>query len=68
VYSPPGDFDGDGVIGPDDLVPALTAFTDPIGYERMFPLQSAAALTDMDGDGDTDLRDVAAAIELLTDL
>jgi len=68
VYSPPGDFNGDGLIGPDDLEPALMALTDPIGYERRFPLQSAAALTDMDGDGVTDLHDVIAIIGLLSDL
>ena len=65
IEMPPGDFNGDGLIGPEDLGPAIEALTDPAGFERDHPLLDASALTDMDGDGDTDLADVAAVVRLL---
>lgn len=65
LYVPPGDFDGDGIVDGNDAGPALMALTDPAGFERAFPLLDAAALTDMDGDGDTDLRDVARIVGVI---
>ncbi len=66
IEMPPGDFNGDGLVGPEDLGPALLALTDPWGFEREHPLLDASALTDMDGDGDTDLADIEKIIMLLT--
>ncbi|MBZ0173143.1 MAG: hypothetical protein K8E66_12230, partial [Phycisphaerales bacterium] len=68
ITIPPGDFNGDGLIDRDDYDPALMALTDPAGFKRGFPLLDAAALTDMDRDGDTDLADIAAIARLLMDL
>lgn len=65
IEMPPGDFNGDGLIGPEDFGPAIEALTDPAGFERDFPLLDATALTDMDGDGDTDLADIEQIIRLL---
>ncbi|USN99284.1 MAG: hypothetical protein H6810_00995 [Phycisphaeraceae bacterium] len=65
---PPGDFNGDGLVDRGDFGPALMALTDPAGFERAFGLLDAAALTDMDSDGDTDLADVTAIARLLAGL
>jgi hypothetical protein len=66
IYAPPGDFNLDGRVDREDLGPAIRALSDPAGYEATHPLADAAVLTDMDGDGDTDLSDVSAIVRLLT--
>lgn len=68
ITIPAGDFNGDGLVNGDDEGPALMALTNPADFERAFPLLNAAALTDMDSDGDTDLADIAAIARLLMDL
>ena len=68
LYIPPGDFNGDGLIAPGDDEAALWALTDPIGFNRAHPLLEAEKLTDMDGDGDTDLADIGAIIGMIADL
>lgn len=65
LYFPPGDFDGNGVIAPGDDTAAIWALTDPDGFNRAHPLGNALALTDMDGDGDTDLDDIASIVRTI---
>lgn len=65
LYFPPGDFDGNGLIAPGDDDAALWALTDPEGFNRAHPLMDARVLTDMDGDGDTDLSDIAAIVRTI---
>lgn len=66
MYYPPGDFNGDGLVDGADLAPAIKALTDPAGFERAYPLLDAAVLTDMNGDGVTDLRDVALIVAMFS--
>jgi hypothetical protein len=68
LYVPPGDFDGDGLIAPGDDNAALVALTDPIAFNRAYPLLDARTLTDMDGDGDTDLADLAAIVSMIAEV
>jgi hypothetical protein len=68
LYVPPGDFDGDGLIAPGDEDAALVALTDPIAFKRAYPLLDARTLTDMDGDGDTDLADLAAIVSMIAEV
>jgi hypothetical protein len=65
LYFPPGDFNGDGLVGPGDDAGAILALTDPEGFRREHPLLNPAALTDMDSDGDTDLADIAAIVRTI---
>jgi hypothetical protein len=66
IYFPPGDFNGNGIIDHADGPAAVWALTDPAGFDRANPLLDARALTDMDGDGDTDLADIRAIVGLIT--
>jgi len=62
IYFPPGDFNANGIIDPLDRQAAVWALTDPAGFEQANPLLDASTLTDMDGDGYTDLADITAVL------
>lgn len=66
AYFPPGDFNADGLIGPDDEAAAIWALTDPVGFGRAHPLAEAGLLTDMNGDGVTDLSDIIAIVRTIS--